>query len=149
MPPQVKNKPWHPWVYTWFWHHREQLGQFVFLAFRNSTPTHKSSSFNDIFLWNLSVHWNTEYSWYLGCKYPHSECLGPYCQWQHHTRTVSFFKFENTLVVNRVSRRTVIKFPSKISWDHPLKLNKSLKWLPDRPLTICGVYPPLLYNRIV
>ncbi len=22
---QVKNKPWHPWVYSWIWHHREQL----------------------------------------------------------------------------------------------------------------------------
>jgi hypothetical protein len=21
---QVKNEPWHPWVYTWFWHCREQ-----------------------------------------------------------------------------------------------------------------------------
>jgi hypothetical protein len=21
---QVKNKPWIPWVYTWFWHRREQ-----------------------------------------------------------------------------------------------------------------------------
>ncbi len=21
---QVKNKPWHPWVYSWIWHHREQ-----------------------------------------------------------------------------------------------------------------------------
>jgi hypothetical protein len=22
---QVKNKPWIPWVYTWFWHCREQI----------------------------------------------------------------------------------------------------------------------------
>ncbi len=22
---QVKNKPWHTWVYTWFWHHPEQF----------------------------------------------------------------------------------------------------------------------------
>jgi hypothetical protein len=22
---QVKNKPWIPWVYTWFWHRREHL----------------------------------------------------------------------------------------------------------------------------
>jgi hypothetical protein len=21
--PQVKNKPWHTWVYTWFWHRRK------------------------------------------------------------------------------------------------------------------------------
>ncbi len=27
---QVKNKPWHPWVYTWFWHRREQSLLFVF-----------------------------------------------------------------------------------------------------------------------
>ncbi len=25
--PQVKNKPWIPWVYTWSWHHHEQYYQ--------------------------------------------------------------------------------------------------------------------------
>ncbi len=37
--PQVKNKPWIPWVYTWSWHRREQKGyseQFPFSGFRNS-----------------------------------------------------------------------------------------------------------------
>jgi hypothetical protein len=26
---QVKNKPWLPWVYSWIWHHREQVRQPV------------------------------------------------------------------------------------------------------------------------
>ncbi len=26
---QVKNKPWIPWVYTWSWHCREQLGSVI------------------------------------------------------------------------------------------------------------------------
>jgi hypothetical protein len=29
----VKNKPWHTWVYTWFWHHREQLQLIYFLCY--------------------------------------------------------------------------------------------------------------------
>jgi hypothetical protein len=52
---QVKNKQWHTWVYSWFWHHREQVRGYLFY-----------NMYSDVRLVILG-HFNVGWHWVILC----------------------------------------------------------------------------------
>ncbi len=61
---QVKNKPWHTWVYSWIWHRREQLNLSNYMRTRKI------------------LGWKVEGMYYQGMYYlgMYNHCARIYCQ---------------------------------------------------------------------